>query len=93
MIKSLVRRMVVLERTRKLSISGSLAAVQELALTMLSESELEALQTVNALLSGDGAAALTGAQQIVWTRWDQALAAATNQLRCPIELTAMDLRL
>jgi len=42
MIKSLVRRMVVLERTRKLSISGSLAAVQELALTMLSESESEA---------------------------------------------------
>ena len=60
---------------------------------MLSESELEALQTVNALLSGDGAAALTGAQQIVWTRWDQALGAATKQLQCPIQFTAMDLRL
>lgn len=43
MIKSLVRRMVFLERNSKQSQGGSLARVQELALTMLSDSELEAL--------------------------------------------------
>jgi len=93
MIKNLVRRTAILERASKQSIGGSLAAVQELALTMLSESELGALQTVNALLSGDGGAALTGAQRLVWNRWDEALTAATNQLQCAIQLTAMDLRL
>ena len=93
LIKSLVRRMVVLERNIKQSQGGSLARVQELALTMLSDSELEALQTVNVLLGGNGGAALTGAQEIVWERWDDALAVATKKLHCPVELTAMDLRL
>ena len=93
MIKSLLRRMVVLERASKQSEGGSLTRVQELALTMLSDSELEALHTVNALLRGNGEAALSAAHRTVWHRWDQALAAATNKLQCPIQLTAMDLRL
>ena len=85
--------MAVLEQASKQFVDKSLANVQELALTMLSESGLEALQTVNALLSGSGRAALTGAQEIVWDRWDDALAVATKQLQCPVELTGMDLRL
>ena len=93
MIKSLVRRMVVLRRASKQSEDGSLARVQALALTMLSDSELEVLHTVNALLSGNSGTALTGAQEIVWDRWDEALAVATKKLQCPVELTAMDLRL
>ena len=85
--------MVVLERASKQSQGGSLATVQALALTMLSELELEALQAVNALVSGNGGAALTGAQEIIWNRWDHALAVATQKLHCSVELTAMDLRL
>lgn len=56
---------------------------------MLSDVELEELQTVNVLLSGEGVAALTDAHRIVWERWDDALATATKQLRCQIQLTAM----
>ena len=93
MIKSLVSRTAILERASKQSRSGTVIGVQELALTMLSEAELEQLQMVNVLLSGNGVAALTDAHRTIWSRWDHALAAATKQLKCPVELTAMDLRL
>ena len=93
MIKSLVRRMKILEQASKQSRSGSIVGVQKLALTMLSEAELEQLQMVNVLLSGNGVAALTDAHRTIWSRWDHALAAATKQLQCPVELTATDLRL
>ena len=85
--------MVLLEQASKHFEGESLARLQELALTMLSDSELELLHTVNALLSGNGEANLSAAHRTVWERWDDALAVATKKLHCPVELTAMDLRL
>jgi len=50
---------------------------------MLSDSELELLRTVNALLSGNGVAALTDAHWIAWNSRDQALLAAIQRASLP----------